>query len=516
HQAARYRKLSAAWREAEAALLVGRWQVARAALAGAELAVREARDRIDSRGERLSAARAARDRAAEVLPSLRDTEAALAAELARLNERLATLDQETVRVEGARARLVEREQQTVQDLTHARAALADARSMAERLHHERAALDGNAEQYTRALDQAAAAEAIARQEHEDADAQLRHAVTSCAGIEAEIRQLMERRETDDRRRQALIEAQGEARAELAELGAPEDIGALGASIREAEALLTRAAADQDVAEEALRAAEQCREGARAGLSQAAQRLQHRQEQLRAHQERAARVEQERRALAERQGERRQRAARLAERTQELAEKSGRCSARRAALDLGQLEDLLSTAQDAQDRAERQLGAARRQAEATQATEQAQRQAGHEQRARCQRLEAELDALAELADPAAADGAVIGLIEAAAGYAEALAAALGDDLMGALDPGAPVHWRHDVDLAASGTPPGLPDGVPPLSQFVAAPAALARRLCQVGVVEPARAAELQGVLAQGQRLVSRDGGLWRWDGFVRRP
>jgi chromosome segregation protein len=37
-----------------------------------------------------------------------------------------------------------------------------------------------------------------------------------------------------------------------------------------------------------------------------------------------------------------------------------------------------------------------------------------------------------------------------------------------------------------------------------------------VVEPAAAAHLQAALAQGQRLVSRDGGLWRWDGLVRRP
>ena len=49
--------------------------------------------------------------------------------------------------------------------------------------------------------------------------------------------------------------------------------------------------------------------------------------------------------------------------------------------------------------------------------------------------------------------------------------------------------------------------------VQAPAALARRLAQIGIVEPADAGRLAGTLAPGQRLVSRDGALWRWDGMV---
>ena len=48
-QAERYRELSAACREAEAALLIGRWQTARAELAAAEQAFRQGRDAIASR-----------------------------------------------------------------------------------------------------------------------------------------------------------------------------------------------------------------------------------------------------------------------------------------------------------------------------------------------------------------------------------------------------------------------------------------------------------------------------------
>ena len=66
------------------------------------------------------------------------------------------------------------------------------------------------------------------------------------------------------------------------------------------------------------------------------------------------------------------------------------------------------------------------------------------------------------------------------------------------------------------PPALPQGCTPLDRFVSGPAALGRRLAQIGVAEPAVAAALQGRLLQGQRLVSKDGGLWRWDGFVRLP
>ena len=47
----------------------------------------------------------------------------------------------------------------------------------------------------------------------------------------------------------------------------------------------------------------------------------------------------------------------------------------------------------------------------------------------------------------------------------------------------------------------------------APAQLARRLAQIGVVERDAGIRLAGALKTGQRLVSREGDLWRWDGFV---
>ena len=70
-----------------------------------------------------------------------------------------------------------------------------------------------------------------------------------------------------------------------------------------------------------------------------------------------------------------------------------------------------------------------------------------------------------------------------------------------------RWR------AQAGDPALPDGVEPLARYVKAPAQLARRLAQIGVVERDAGTRLAGALKTGQRLVSREGDLWRWDGFV---
>ncbi len=97
-----------------------------------------------------------------------------------------------------------------------------------------------------------------------------------------------------------------------------------------------------------------------------------------------------------------------------------------------------------------------------------------------------------------------------GYEKALGAALGDDLDAPVDPSAPMHWGG---AALDSSDPALPAGVEPLSRFVKAPAELARRLAQIGVVARSAGRELAAKLKPGQRLVSRDGDFWRWDGFA---
>ena len=94
--------------------------------------------------------------------------------------------------------------------------------------------------------------------------------------------------------------------------------------------------------------------------------------------------------------------------------------------------------------------------------------------------------------------LIEMIEVDAGYENALAAALGDDLGAAVDEDAPAHWSHLGETAAEIS---LPDGVSPLSRFVRAPAPLNRRLAAIGVITRDMGADLRGQLKPGQRLVT---------------
>ncbi|UHC18538.1 AAA family ATPase [Methylobacterium currus] len=129
-----------------------------------------------------------------------------------------------------------------------------------------------------------------------------------------------------------------------------------------------------------------------------------------------------------------------------------------------------------------------------------------------RLDTEARTLARLVAPAAESRfpPVLDALTVEPGYEAALAAALGDDLEAGLDPQAPTHWTL---LPDPGTDPALPAGARPLAERVAGPPALARRLRQVGLVEPADAARLRERLHPGQRLVTMRGDLHRWDGLT---
>ena len=97
-----------------------------------------------------------------------------------------------------------------------------------------------------------------------------------------------------------------------------------------------------------------------------------------------------------------------------------------------------------------------------------------------------------------------------GFEAALGAAFGEDLDHPAEEGAAIHWREVKRDAAD---PALPEGARPMSEVVRAPAVLARALEQIGLVEANDGARLQVLLKPGQRLVSKSGDLWRWDGFT---
>jgi chromosome segregation protein len=133
-------------------------------------------------------------------------------------------------------------------------------------------------------------------------------------------------------------------------------------------------------------------------------------------------------------------------------------------------------------------------------------------ARLHRLEAEAQTLAKTLQHGSKGlwPPVVDALTVAAGYETALGAALGEDLEAPADAGAPLHWAGPYP---SHDDPPLPVGATPLSRFVSGSDVLQRRLSQIGVVGKAQGSWLQGQLRPGQRLVTAEGDLWRWDGFV---
>ncbi|AQR62589.1 chromosome segregation protein SMC [Brevundimonas sp. LM2] len=144
-------------------------------------------------------------------------------------------------------------------------------------------------------------------------------------------------------------------------------------------------------------------------------------------------------------------------------------------------------------------------------EQAARTAARAAEDRLGRLQTEARGLASLLVSTRREHApALDRVSADRGYEAALAAALGEDLDAALDPKAAAHWG-----GAEATAPVWPAEIEPLADRVEAPQALAARLAFCGIVERAEAPRLATGLPPGARLVTREGDLFRWDGFVSR-
>ena len=200
--------------------------------------------------------------------------------------------------------------------------------------------------------------------------------------------------------------------------------------------------------------------------------------------------------------------------------AARTRAERVAREAAQLEAARTTAgQEAPLVAERDTAAARRlvtgdageaaraalaRADADERAALAARDAAEAARASARAdlvaLDAETGALTKATQRAGGRDRLLDHLAAAPGFERALAAALDDALETPL-----AAWTGAEPLAADPTPP---PGTVPLAHGVTAPPALARRLAQVLVVD----ADDGRPLAAGQRLVTRDGALRRWDGY----
>ncbi len=127
------------------------------------------------------------------------------------------------------------------------------------------------------------------------------------------------------------------------------------------------------------------------------------------------------------------------------------------------------------------------------------------------LAAEVSALARLVERDTAEGGqILDALTVTPGYEKALGAALADDLRApeVVDDG-PSGWMR---LPGYNVAQPLPPGVSALSDHVSVPEVLARRMAQIGLVDAEDGVRLQADLKPGQRLVSVEGDLWRWDGF----
>ncbi|WP_343713825.1 chromosome segregation protein SMC [Inquilinus sp.] len=236
-------------------------------------------------------------------------------------------------------------------------------------------------------------------------------------------------------------------------------------------------------------------------------------------EAAAGDEARRQSLAKRQRELEGRLLDLARRHEDAlrqiaqveAELAGADGAEAAALVLAEAEARLEAAQEAVETAE-----SRRQA--ADSAFSGARDAAQAAEGAATRLKAEADGLrAALGSGKGGDAArapILDQLKVKPGWEAALGAALGDEASVPADRSAPLHW---AELPGYDNTAPLPQGAEPLAAHVTAPAALARRLAHIGVVEDAAAAEaLQPVLSPGQALVTKAGGRWRWDGLVARP
>ncbi len=179
--------------------------------------------------------------------------------------------------------------------------------------------------------------------------------------------------------------------------------------------------------------------------------------------------------------------------------------------VGEVQDAQQAAVGAASAAEAELEAAEAARAGAQNDEASARAALSEADGEAKALGAEVAALERMIERDRGDAAqVLDAVRAEKGFEAALGAALADDLKAPeVGPDGVSGWAllSDYDEA-----PELPEGAARLADQVEAPPVLGRRLAQIGLVDRSEGARLQASLRPGQRLVSIEGDLWRWDGF----
>ncbi len=451
-QANRYRAISGLVRQAEAELLALQRARAEATRASAGASLHAAQAAVTDLVVRATATGAEAAESAAALPPLREVEGEARTALERHRLTGEALAAEEARARAALQAVEARVRQLAADLSHAEQLLREADGAVARLAEEDAGLAAEQASHPARLDAAESAVADSEDRARVADHEANRATEHAAELAARHRALTE----------ALSQAEIRARR-LAEQAARLANEQQSVSTRMvAPAQLAACLAARDDADAAVAAAQ-------AALTQA---------------------EQARHSIVQNAG--RTRAAAL----------EAAAAARTAALE--QAASLRRGATDA---------AAKARADAQTGLAAAREHAATAEQARG-RLAAETHALAEVL--AVKDNErwppMVDQIAVPSGLESALGAALGEGLDSAVDSDAARYWHG---LPALDPVPALPQGVTPLAGLVQAPPALARALSQIGLVDDAAGPAAQPYLAPGQILVSRQGGLWRWDGYTIR-
>ncbi|WP_371154908.1 chromosome segregation protein SMC [Jannaschia sp. 2305UL9-9] len=407
-QAARYREIGAALRQAEGLLLLVRWRVADKARAEADATLRSCLLAAATAEREAAAAEAQRVAAEDALPPLREEEAIAGAILQRLEVSRDTLSEREKAAQATVGRLTGALARLARDAEREAGLNADARGTIETLLVERATLEAASDGQDTAI-------ASAQNAAQDAARIL-------AEREAEYSQL-----TEDTAR---LSARHQSVARLSE---------------DADARISRAIAARNAAE--------------------------------------AQAEVARRSLADAEAEQ------------------------------GAAQTRLTRAQDQVDATDTALSDAEAAREAAQDSEAKARTERAEADGIAGTLGAEVSALSNLLARATGEGEpLLDTLTVEPGFEAALGAAYGDDLRAGQIGENEAEEAGWASLPPYDRVPRLPDGIAPLAAHVRAPEVLARGLDQIGLVEAEEAAQMQARLMPGQVLVSRDGDMWRWDGF----
>jgi chromosome segregation protein len=279
------------------------------------------------------------------------------------------------------------------------------------------------------------------------------------------------------------------------------------------AALAKLAAEADALEAASGSDAELRTSAAAALQAAAESLARAQEQTDAAAAKLSELSAQRGAMERAIVEQRSRLSKLEQESQNLQGRRQQLVSLMAdAGDSATLSQAVEVASFAAAQAEASASETEAGLRAARQAETEKRQTYDEARRLAERLQTEVRTLTNFLKAPAGElwPPLVDSLTVQQGYELAMAAALGDDLEVAADEGAPSHWRGLPPLPETAS---LPMGAEPLSRFVAVPGALSRVLSHIGVVSKDVGLALQPQLLPGQKLVTREGDQWRWDGFV---